>query len=190
MIPALIFLFVVLALFGYLVGIYNELVRVAAAVKLAWSNIDVLLAQRHDELPKLVEVCKQYMQYERDTLERVMKARAGVDSARSTGNVTAVGAAERDLRTGLSGLYAVAERYPDLKANDAFRQLQTRISGLETAIADRREAYNDAVNTNNVRIQTFPDSFVASFGTFPPAHLLHFQADEKADVDVNALFAH
>jgi LemA protein len=190
MLAGLIFLFAVTALFGYLIGLYNELVRVGAAVKLAWSNIDVLLAQRHTELPKLVEVCKQYMQYERDTLERVMKARAGVDTARATGDVGSVGAAERALRTGLNGLYAVAERYPDLKANDAFRQLQGRISGLETAIADRREAYNDAVNTNNVRIQTFPASFVASFGTFAPAHLLHFQADETSDVDVKALFAH
>jgi LemA protein len=190
MLAGLIFLFLVLALFGYLIGIYNELVRVSASVKLAWSNIDVLLAQRHDELPKLVEVCKQYMQYERDTLERVMKARAGVDTARSSGDVSSVGTAERELRSGLNGLYAVAERYPDLKANDAFRQLQARISSLETAIADRREAYNDAANANNVRIQSFPDSFVAGFGTFPPAQLLHFQSDEKADVDVKALFAH
>src|SRR5215813_387126 len=120
MLPVLIFLFLVLALAGYLIGVYNGLVRVRAAVKLAWSNIDVLLVQRHDELPKLVEVCRQYMQFERDTLERVMKARTGVDEARASGNVNSVGAAERELRTGLNGLYAVAERYPDLKANEAF----------------------------------------------------------------------
>jgi LemA protein len=190
MMVGLILLFLVLTFLGYLIGIYNELVRVRAAVKLAWSNIDVLLAQRHDELPKLVEVCKQYMQYERDTLERVMKARAGVDAARSTGNVSTVGNAERELRAGLTGLYAVAERYPDLKANDAFRHLQSRISSLETAIADRRETYNDAANANNVRIQSFPDSFVAGYGNFPLMHLLQLQADEKADVDVKALFAH
>lgn len=189
MLAALIVLFVMVALLGYLVGIYNELVRVSAAVRLAWSNIDVLLVQRHDELPKLVEVCKQYMQYERDTLERVMKARAGVATARSSGDVNSVGAAESQLRTGLSGLYAVAERYPDLKANDAFRQLQSRISGLETAIADRREAYNDSVNANNVRIQAFPDVLIAGLGNFPPAKLLQFQADEKAGVDMKAMFA-
>src|SRR5579871_6956887 len=113
MLAGLIFLFIVVAVLGYLIGVYNGLVRVRAAVKLAWSNIDVLLAQRHDELPKLVEVCRQYMQYERDTLERVMKARAGVDEARSSGNVNSVGAAERELRSGLNGLYAVAERYPE-----------------------------------------------------------------------------
>jgi LemA protein len=129
------------------------------------------------------------MQYEGGTLERVMKARTGVDAARSSGNVNSVGVAERDLRTGLSGLYAVAERYPDLKANDAFRQLQARVSGLETAIADRREVYNDAVNANNVRIRAFPDVLIASLASFPPAQLLHFQTDEKADVDMKAIFA-
>jgi LemA protein len=162
---------------------------VSAAVKLAWSNIDVLLVQRHDELPKLVEVCRQYMQYESDTLERVMRARNGIDAARSSGNVNSLGLAERELRTGLSGLYAVAERYPELKANEAFRHLQTRISGLETAIADRREVYNDAVNANNVRVQAFPELLVARCGDFPLAKLLHVQVDEKADPDMKALFA-
>src|SRR5450755_3269383 len=123
MVTVIVLAFLVLALFGYLIGVYNGLVRVGASVKLAWSNIDVLLVQRHDELPKLVEVCRQYMQFERDTLERVTKARGAVDTARSSGNVNSVGTAERELRTGLGGLYAVAERYPDLKANEGFRTL-------------------------------------------------------------------
>jgi LemA protein len=189
MVTLIVLAFLVLALLAYLVGIYNGLVRVGASVKLAWSNIDVLLVQRHDELPKLVEVCRQYMEYERDTLERVAKARSAVDAARSSGNVNSVGAAEQELRAGLGGLYAVAERYPDLKANEAFRQLQARISGLETAIADRREIYNDSVNANNVRLQTFPDTLVASFGDFNPAKLLQFSSAEKTDVDVKGLFA-
>src|ERR1700745_208098 len=104
----LIFLFLLLAVVGYVIGVYNALVRVRAAVKLAWSNMDVLLVQRHDELPKLVEVCREYTQYEAATLERVMRARAGVDAARSSGNLSSLGAAERDLRSGLTGLYAVA----------------------------------------------------------------------------------
>jgi LemA protein len=189
MLGLLIVLFLFVALVGYLIGTYNGLVQVRAAVKLAWSNIDVLLVQRHDELPKLVEVCKQYMQYEPGALERVMKARAGVDSARASGNVASLGAAEQQLRTGLSGLYAVAENYPDLKANDAFRHLQDRISGLETAIADRREVYNDAVNTNNVRIASFPGVLLAGMGNFPEAQLLHFETDQKADVDLKAAFS-
>jgi LemA protein len=189
MVALVILIFLVVALLSYLVVLYNGLLRVAAGVKLAWSNIDVLLVQRHDELPKLVEVCRQYMQFEGDTLERVTKARSAADVARSSGNVSSVGTAERELRSGLNGLYAVAERYPELKANEAFRQLQARISGLETAIADRREIYNDSVNANNIRIQTFPDVLVAQFGDFAAAKLLQFQADEKADVDVKALFA-
>ena len=127
----------------------------------------MLLAQRHDELPKLVEVCKQYMQYEGGTLERVMRARAGVDAARSSGNMSSLGTAERELRSGLTGLYAVAENYPQLKASEPFRHLQERISGLETAIADRREVYNDAVNTNNVRIASFPDLLIGRHGRLP-----------------------
>ncbi len=189
MLAGLILLFLVLALLGYLIGVYNGLVRVRAAVKLAWSNIDVLLAQRHDELPKLIEVCKQYMQYEGSTLERVMHARSGVDAARSAGNMSGLGAAEQELRSGLSGLYAVAENYPQLKASEPFRHLQDRISALETAIADRREVYNDAVNTNNVRIAAFPDVLIAGLGDFPEAQLLHIQADQKADVDFKAAFS-
>src|SRR5438445_13638054 len=105
MLTVLVLLFLIVALTGYLIGVYNGLVRVRAAVKLAWSDIDVLLVQRHDELPKLVEVCKQYMQYEGGTLERVMRARSGVEAARSSGSLSSLGPAERELRTGLTGLY-------------------------------------------------------------------------------------
>jgi LemA protein len=175
---------------GYFVGIYNALVRVRADVKLAWSNIDVLLVQRHDELPKLVETCRQYLQYEQQTLERVMQARSAVAAARASGSVTAVGAAESGLRSGLAGLFAVAESYPDLKANEAFKHLQQRITGLEQAIADRREIYNDSVNINNVRIAAFPDVLIATRYDFEPAHLLKFDAAQKADIDMKAEFAH
>src|ERR1700730_702121 len=189
MLAVLVLLFLIVALAGYLIGVYNGLVRVRAAVKLAWSNIDVLLVQLHDELPKLVEVCKQYMQYEAATLERVMRARAGVDAARSSGSLSTLGSAERELRSGLTGLYAVAEQYPDLKSSAQFTHLQDRICGLGPATADRREVYNDAVNNNNVRIDAFPDVLVARLGDFPPAQLLHFQADQKADVDLKAAFS-
>jgi len=189
MVPLLVILFLIVVLAGYLIGVYNSLVRVRAAVKLAWSDIDVLLVQRHDELPKLVEVCKQYMQYEGGTLERVMRARAGVDAARSSGSMSALGAAERELRSGLGGLYAVAENYPQLKASEPFRHLQERITGLETAIADRREVYNDAANTNNVRIVSFPDVLIANLGSFPSAPLLHFESEAKGDVDLKAAFS-
>ena len=186
---ALVIVLFVLALFiGYAATIYNGLVRARNEVKLTWSNIDVLLVQRHDELPKLIDVCKRYMQFESDTLERVVRARSAVDAARSSGDVSSVSAAEGALRTGLSGLYAVAERYPELKTNTLFQQLQNRISGLETEIADRREVYNDAVNAQNVRIETFPDAIIANLCNFSPAKLLKFTADQTSDVDVKLAF--
>jgi len=172
----------------YLVRIYNGLVALRENVRMAWSNIDVLLTQRHDELPKLVETCKRYMAYEQETLERVMQARSAVFRAQGSGDVTALGAAEQQLREGLGRLFAVAENYPELKADQGFRHLQARITQLEEAIADRRELYNEAVNLNNIRIQTFPDLIVARLFDFEPLALLEFTEEQKRDVDLGKLF--
>jgi LemA protein len=172
----------------YFVMIYNNLVQIKHNVSKAWANVDVLLKQRHDELPKLVETCKQYMQFEQETLTKVMEARSRVFTAREAQNIPQLGQAEGALRATLGSLFALAEAYPDLKTNQTFQQLQTRISGLENAIADRREFYNESVNVNNVRIEQFPDSIVAGMFSFKPAPLLEFQAEEKADVDIKKLF--
>lgn len=185
----MIILAVVVVVVGYAIVVYNSLVSVKHAVSQAWSNIDVLLKQRHDELPKLVETCKAYMKHERETLEQVMRARAAVASAREAGDVGGVGEAEGVLRLGLGNLFAVAEAYPDLKANEGFQHLQTRISGLENAIADRREFYNASVNVNNVRIEQFPDLIIARLLSFRAAQLLEFGREEIADVNVGALFS-
>jgi len=173
----------------YAVMLYNGLVAVKNNVSLAWANIDVLLKQRHDEIPKLVEVCKQYRQFEQETLEKVTRARAAVHDARSAHDIGALGPAEAALRSSLGGLFAVAESYPDLKANENFKQLQSRITQLEDAIADRREFYNESVNVNNVRIEQFPDSILANAFSFRAAKLLHFDAAEVADADLKTLFA-
>lgn len=173
----------------YTIIIYNGLVRLKHAVAQAWSNIDVLLRQRHDELPKLVETCRQYMQFESETLEKVTQARAAADSARQQGDVKGVGGAETMLRSGLGKIMATVEAYPELKANQSFAQLLSRISGLEEAIADRREFYNAAVNANNVRVEQFPDVLVARMMGFGAAELLVFSEEELADVDVRSLFA-
>ena len=117
----------------YFVITYNSLVGIKHNVEKAWANIDVLLKQRHDELPKLIDTCKQYMKHEQDTLEKVIQARSRVSEARETHNVAALGGAESALRTGLGQLFAVAESYPELKANEQFLHLQSRISGLENA---------------------------------------------------------
>jgi LemA protein len=176
----------VLAVYGVI--IYNNLVTVRNNVARAWANIDVLLKQRHDEIPKLVEVCKAYKQFEQDTLVRVSEARSRVASAREALNIGALGPAEAALRANVAKVFAVAEAYPDLKANENFIQLQGRITGLESAIADRREFYNDSVNVNNIRIQEFPDSIVAGGFGFKEAAMLRFDEQETSDVDVKSLF--
>lgn len=171
------------------VMIYNALVQLKHGVAKAWANVDVLLKQRHDELPKLVETCKHYKQFEQETLARVVEARSRVQAARESQNIPALGQAEGQLRAGLGRIFAIAEAYPDLKANESFMQLQQRITALENAIADRREFYNESVNINNVRLEQFPDSVVAGLFSFEPKPLLEFSAAEKTDVDVKALFS-
>jgi LemA protein len=190
MIALLVTLAALIALTVYLAGIYNGLVGLRENVKVSWANIDVLLKQRADELPKLVETCKRYMQFEQETLEKVMRARASINQASQSGNIAAVGAAEQQLRAGMTRLYAVAESYPQLKSDETFKNLQIRITALEESIADRREMYNDQVNLNNIRVGVFPDVMVARRFGFLPAHLLEFSGEEKRDVDVGALFQH
>ncbi|CAE6899778.1 MULTISPECIES: LemA family protein [Pseudomonas] len=180
---------VLVLLVAYAISLYNALVRLKHGVSKAWANIDVLLKQRHEELPKLVETCKQYMAHERTTLEQVINARQAVSTARQQGDVGALGKAESGLRAGLGQLFALAENYPELKANESFKHLQQRISGLENGIADRRELYNESVNLNNVRIEQFPDVLIARAMAFKPAELLQFTEAEKADVNLKSLFS-
>jgi LemA protein len=177
------------ALLIYAIQIYNGLVALKHNISKAWSNIDVLLKQRHDELPKLVEVCRQYMGYEQATLVKIMEARSRVASAREGADVGALGAAETQLRLGLGQLFALAEAYPELKADTTFRHLQDRITALENSIADRREYYNESVNLNNVRIEQFPDVLIAGRFGFRAFDLLEFSEQDKADVEIGALFA-
>lgn len=180
---------VVALVFFYLITIYNHLVRVKHNASKAWSNVDVLLKQRHDEIPKLVETCKQYMQFEKETLEKVMQARSQVSTARQSQDMQGLGAAEGMLRMGLGNLFALAEAYPELKANENFQHLQTRISSLESSIADRREFYNESVNINNIRIEQFPDILVAKAFNFKARELLEFESDQIKDINLNKLFS-
>ena len=183
-----VFLGLVVLALVYGVLTYNGLVQLKHNIAKAWANIDVLLKQRHDELPKLVEVCRQYKQFEQETLARVTEARARVAKAREAHDVPALGAAENLLRAGLGQIFAVAEAYPELKANEHFMQLQTRITALENSIADRREWYNESVNLHNVRIEQFPDLIIARMFSYTEQPLLQFSVAEKADVDLKALF--
>lgn len=187
-IGTIILLAAILLLVVYIISLYNHLVRLKHNVSKAWSNIDVLLKQRHDEIPKLVETCKQYMKFEQETLERVMQARSRVSQARENQDVAGLGMAEGMLRMGLGQLFALAEDYPELRANENFQHLQIRISTLENTIADRREFYNESVNINNIGIEQFPDIIVARMFGFGARDLLEFEATEIADVDVKQAF--
>src|SRR2546426_11129881 len=143
---------------GYLVGVYNQLIQIKVNVDKSWSNIEVLEKQRYDEIPRLVKVCEGYMQYERDTLEKVIAARTRYLGAQGP---TAKAEAGGMMAGALKSLFAVAENYPDLKANQNFMQLQNRITELENEIADRREFYNDSVTILNTRIEQIPYVFFA-----------------------------
>ena len=172
----------------YLILMYNGLVNLKHNVAKHRANIDVLLKQRNDELPKLVETCKQYMEFEQETLEKVIRARAQVTSAQAGNDMKALGQAESGLRSSLGQLFALAEGYPELKADQSFSNLQNRISSLENAIADRREVYNEAVNNNNVRIEQFPDVLVARLFNFSAFELLEFDKAQLKDVNIKSLF--
>jgi len=168
--------------------IYNQLVTLKNNSKKAWSNIDVLLKQRNSELPKLIDTCKQHMKYEKETLEKVIKARNLVESAMKNQDLHKLSGAEVQLETSLNGLFAVAENYPELKASNAFLRLQTRISTLEESISDRREFYNDTAALSNIRVEQFPDNIVAKLFNFKEMDLLEFRLQELKDIDVGARF--
>src|SRR6266487_5742225 len=178
----LVVILVVVGVVAYFVTIYNSLVRLRNDIDKAWANIDVLLKQRHDELPKLIETCRGYMQFEQKTLQLVVEARNAYQKA---GSVPEKAQADNLLSGALKTLFAVAENYPDLKANNNFMQLQNRITELENQIADRREFYNDSVNTFNIRIQQMPDTFVASFMKLTPRTMLKVDEADKADVPIS-----
>jgi len=173
--------FVVIGILMYFVSIYNGLIRLSRNIEKAWANIDVLLKQRHDEIPKLIKVCEGYMKYERETLEKITAARTAcleakgvADSANKEGQLSGL----------LKNLFAVAENYPDLKANQNFAQLQQRVSYLESQIADRREFYNDSVNNYNIRIHQIPDMWVAGMLNMQDKQLFNVSEEEKKDVDI------
>jgi LemA protein len=158
------FLFIASVLI-YAVILYNQLVRLRNQNDRAWANVDVLLRQRQDEIPNLVETVKSYMQYEQRMLTAVTQARAASMNAAS---ISQKATADLLMTTALRGLFAAAENYPQLKASENFLKVQNRISELEERIAGRREFFNDDVNTYNTRISHVPEVFVASFMELKP----------------------
>src|SRR5580658_6940635 len=165
----------------YTIILYNGLVRLRNENNRAWANIDALRKQRHDEIPNLVETVKGYMQHEQQTLLAVTQARAASMNAAS---ITQKAVADLKMATALNGLFLVAENYPQLKANENFLKLQTRISELEERIADRREFFNDDVNTYNTRIGQIPEVFVASFMSLKPRAMFQVSDEDRKLVEV------
>lgn len=179
MLGVLVFLVVGVAL--YYVTVYNGLIALTNNINKAWSNIDVILKQRHDEIPKLIAVCEGYMKHERDTLQKITAARTACLQAQG---VAQSAQAEAQLSGMLKNLFAVAENYPDLKANQNFLQLQGRVSHLESQITDRREFYNDSVNNYNIRIAQIPDVLVARTLNLTPKELFKVAAADREDVAI------
>jgi LemA protein len=177
-------LLVLLALGGivYFVLIYNGLISLRQNIDKAWANIDVLLKQRHDEVPRLVAVCQGYMKYEKETLEKITQIRAACIQAKNVGESAQ---AEGQLSGLLKNLFAVAENYPDLKANQNFLKLQERISYLENQIADRRELFNDSVNNYNIRINQIPDMWVAGMIGMAGKELFSVSGEDKMSVKID-----
>jgi LemA protein len=173
---------IVIAVIMYFVGLYNKLVTFKNNIDRSFSNIDVLLKQRHDELPKLIETCKGYMQYEQKTLQAVTEARTAFMRATTPAEKAQ---ADNLVSGALKTLFAVAEKYPDLKANTNFMQLQGRITELETKIAGQRGAYNEDVNAFNIRIAQVPANFVAGFMGLQPHALFQVAEGDREDVKVS-----
>lgn len=170
----------ILSLYG--VVLYNGFVQMKNDIDKAWSNIDLLLKQRYDELPKLLKVCEGYMQHEQRTLEAVTRARSQLSSAGSGAEQLV---AQNFLSETLRSLFAVTENYPELKADAGFRQFANRISEIEDQIADRRELYNEYVNIYNIRLDQLPDLIIARVFHFTPRKLWAIDPAHREDVKIS-----
>ncbi len=176
---------IVLGIVIYFITIYNGLIKMRRDIDKNWSNIDVLLKQRHDEINKLIKVCEGYMKYERETLEKITKMRT---QYLSTQDVEEKKQLDNQITSALRTIFAVAENYPELKSNNNFLQLQNRISELENQISDRRELYNESVNLFNIRIHQIPDTLVAKMMGYMDQKLFVVPEEERKDVQIKFEF--
>lgn len=174
---------ILLAFVAWVIGVFNGLVRLRNAVKNAWAQIDVQLKRRHDLIPNLVETAKGYMEHERETLESVVKAR----NQAAEGSKQAAGASTQSaLESGLSGalrnFMVVVERYPDLKADKLFSNLQEELSSTENRIGFARQAYNDAVMMMNNKVEMFPGNIVAGMFNFNKESFFEIEVEAEREV--------
>ncbi|BBB32349.1 LemA protein [Thermotomaculum hydrothermale] len=177
-----VFIFLVFIIVAYFVGVYNRLVSLKNQVPQAFANIDVLLKQRHDEIPKLVETVKGYAKHERETLENVIKARNMYTNANTIDEKLE---ANNMITAALRQLFALSERYPELKANENFLNLQRRITDIENALADRREMYNFSATAFNTAIEQIPEVFIARMLNYKPFPLFEANEEDRQDVKIS-----
>jgi len=159
------------------ISMYNNLIALKNQVDLAWANIDVILKQRFDEIPSLIEVLEQAASYEKSVIEKVAEARTRYGSARNEQQKLK---ASQELSLALSGVFAIGEAYPDLKSNAQFTHILSRLSALEDQLSDRRESYNDGVTLWNTTITQFPEVMIAPLFAFQAKPLFKVSEAEKA----------
>jgi LemA protein len=181
-VPLIIMATLLVGLALYAVNIFNGLVQVRNNVDKAFKNIDVLLQQRHDELPKLVDACRGYMKYEKELLDGIVRLREQYGRADTADEKTGV---ENQIGRQMVALAAKWEAYPDLKASQSFLAVQERISTLESGIADRREFFNDSVNIYNIQIERFPQVVLARILGYARRAFLEVPEEKKGDVKVD-----
>ena len=160
----------------WIISLYNTLVRLRNQVRNAWSQIDVQLKRRHDLIPNLVEVVKDYMSYEQETLQKVIQARNMAMSAEGVGDVAK---SENMLTGALKSLFALVENYPDLKANQNVMELQEELTSTENKISFARQYYNDSVMRLNNRTEMFPSNMVAGMFNFKQEEFYEIPEAEK-----------
>jgi LemA protein len=178
-----LFCLVVVLVIGWALAAYNKLVRQRNQVDAAWAQIDVQLKRRYDLIPNLVETVKGYAAHERGTLDAVVQARNTAVTVSGEGPA-ARAQAENALTQTLGRLFALAEAYPNLKANQNFLGLQSELAGTEDKIAYARQFYNSAVQTYNTSTQSIPTNIIAGFGGFRPRDLFQAVGDERGPVQV------
>ena len=179
-----IYIIIVISIAILLLGIssYNGLIQVEENIKKAFANIDVLLMQRSDELPKLVDTVKAFVSHEKEIFANVLEARETMLSAKT---ITEKAQASGGISNALKSIFALSEDYPDLGSNENFMKLQGRISDLENSIADRREFYNESVNNYNIRIKTIPDVLIARIMNLSAKEMFQVSDEKKEDVKID-----
>ena len=172
----------IIGLVSWFFMVYNGLVQVRENIKKSWANIDVLLMQRSDEIPKLIKTVKAFATHEKEMFDSVMAAREKYLGASSVGEKAD---ADNMLSGALKSVFALSEAYPELRSNENFIQFQNRISDLENEIADRREFYNESVNNYNIRIQSLPDVWIAGPMGLQQEEMFEVPVEKKEDVDID-----